>query len=592
MGQNASCAQKEDEVGEVHGREPHFHDMNVQAALSGRLPLPMEQRVLLPPRGTSLYSQSTEPVAAAMYKGVQGHMPPRRNMSRVMSREPEPFGYGNGEVLPRTPTRHPEDEFEDDSVGAPTAVKSYRINAGGPQSDMDLLGASERSFRLDENAANLRARADNVWQEGEMDKLAFLRQVKAHVSKGGAARQKSLAMETPVGREPPRAIADAPAQWSSPGHRGDRYEDRYDRHDRYDDRHDRDISRRGPERSWQDRSRSPGPGHQRQYDWETTSAAHSNVGSFRSSAEMPWEFGQERLYERFQGTVRARSTAAPPSEDQRNGSAALVTPSSAVKTIVPRNDFGAKDMEAKLKLAQDKVKEAQEKAASENQKRSEVERLLAQTKHGMGGSDLEFQLMNNLVQLRNRVAELESHEGSAQHRVDELKDRLKALGKEKEELRNAHTTLEKTHRAVNDRMEKLDAGQRDLDKFKKTKEKEVERHQKELETVTVERDETLALLQKAVELKEKEKHDRVVQVEKVNREMNKMLDHQRKEQEAFTKVQNLMNTCDGMMQKLHPSQAAESLQALREARHELRVIVQDRARMMKKVEEGRERAES
>merc|ERR1719310_1058715 len=98
------------------------------------------------------------------------------------------------------------------------------------------------------------------------------------------------------------------------------------------------------------------------------------------------------------------------------------------------NEFGDKDVQAKLEIAQNKVKEAQAKLQAEQQARKEVDRQLALTKHGMGGSDLEFQLMQNLVQLRARCAELEANDGAASKEADQTKTELEQMKKEKKKL--------------------------------------------------------------------------------------------------------------------------------------------------------------
>jgi len=205
----------------------------------------------------------------------------------------------------------------------------------------------------------------------------------------------------------------------------------------------------------------------------------------------------------------------------------------------------ATDLLSKLRVAQRKVEEANEKYEVEEMKANKLADDLKKMKGALpGGTEMEITLMESLVNLRKRCVELDKlkqdEEGKANEIKTELKQERARLKEAQEELTSKEMSSQDMQHTIEDIKRQGEELQEHNDKLAQDK-RDVD---DKLVQLTDERDETLELLDKAVDMKNKEKHGRMVEAEESRKliEIMKTRQHDREEKvrEELTRVDELL----------------------------------------------------
>jgi len=228
------------------------------------------------------------------------------------------------------------------------------------------------------------------------------------------------------------------------------------------------------------------------------------------------------------------------------------------------------DLKSKLIEAKRSAEEATRKLEDEQLRASKAELQLANARTTNGGSDLEYQLMQNLVQLRSRVDDLGKNEKLEQNKATDARNLLQKERKDREQRDSDMVDIEKKK---NELQQTLQTMKDDRDKLKGEVEKNTQENLalgSQLKMVSTERDETIELAERAVKLKEREKK---VKMQK-EAEIDKLRKHQIEEQETF---RNVLGGVDQLLAKLRKTESGggqqEAIRELLSIRDEMRQMV-------------------
>jgi len=228
------------------------------------------------------------------------------------------------------------------------------------------------------------------------------------------------------------------------------------------------------------------------------------------------------------------------------------------------------DLKSKLIEAKRSAEEATRKLEDEQLRASKAELQLANARTTNGGSDLEYQLMQNLVQLRSRVDDLGKNEKLEQNKATDARNLLQKERKDREQRDSDMVDIEKKK---NELQQTLQTMKDDRDKLKGEVEKNTQENLalgSQLKMVSTERDETIELAERAVKLKEREKK---VKMQK-EAEIDKLRKHQIEEHETF---RNVLGGVDQLLAKLRKTESGggqqEAIRELLSIRDEMRQMV-------------------
>lgn len=233
------------------------------------------------------------------------------------------------------------------------------------------------------------------------------------------------------------------------------------------------------------------------------------------------------------------------------------------------------DLEAKLRKAQGKVDEVVEKFRREEQRAGRAEKELLQTRTAMpGGSELELQLMHNLVQLRNRCVEVENEKKVEEAKVTGIEELLREERERHETTRDMMAVSDKERQELRASIDDLRAHAMQLEAQVSCKAQETRGQQKTLERISVERDETLELLERAIKQKESIKKTKRMEAEAAQAEIDYMRKLQAQEQ---NEVRRLLAHVDELLAKVgHGGNLQDSLRKLVSIRDGMRELVKAR----------------
>eukprot|EP00928_Gymnodinium_smaydae_P022565 TRINITY_DN18908_c0_g1_i1.p1 TRINITY_DN18908_c0_g1~~TRINITY_DN18908_c0_g1_i1.p1 ORF type:complete len:578 (-),score=113.42 TRINITY_DN18908_c0_g1_i1:264-1997(-) len=235
------------------------------------------------------------------------------------------------------------------------------------------------------------------------------------------------------------------------------------------------------------------------------------------------------------------------------------------------------DLESKLLMAQQKVDDLNHRCRNEEDRAKKAEAKLEQVrKETPGGSDLEFKLMQNLVELRARCEEFNKQAKDEDGKVASIAQQLAEERRQREEAEQEVSNLEQLKLSLVDRLDTLKSKTQSLEKELTDKSQHNEVLQRGLDVTARERDELLVLAKKALAHKEKEERDKLKKVGEVEKEKERILESQREEQDAILAV---LGEVDQLVAKLGRGDVRETSDALRELssiRHEMRQLIKQR----------------
>jgi len=239
------------------------------------------------------------------------------------------------------------------------------------------------------------------------------------------------------------------------------------------------------------------------------------------------------------------------------------------------------DLESKLALAHRKVEEAVDKLQREQERARRAEAQLHENRSALpGGSDMQVQLMQDFLQLRNRCTELENMKKSEEAKANNIEKKLAEQNEERAKTIAALTTEENENKEIKRTLEELKLRQKMLEEDAEKKEKLANDHTRNLERIGLERDETLNLLETAIRLKEREKHDGKKKAEEQKREIDRLRVEQQHEQRE---VRRLLAGVDELLAKIGRGEGSASPDELREL-----VSIRDGMRQLIKARERQE----
>lgn len=415
------------------------------------------------------------------------------------------------------------------------SVRSDRTSRSAIWSELSGVGTSAASMRSAELHNRLAA-----WQQSEHEKSQFLRDMKAHY--------------VPDDRGPTE-MYDPYNQRSTTG--ADRWAD-----DRYGDdmasQRSYGSSRVSESRMPRERRRDdfafPEPEKYHEFNVPTAHHEPHKMGGTRPAHYTPPTAtkGDYRMHQQFHGEEddHAQHWEAP-TYQRRNAAIShdqSAMPEPVTEAPAPRHVPAApgpsefEDVSAKLRTAQRQVADVQAKLKAEQEKSEELRKQLTQQKSA--GNELEVQLMTKFVAMKERYQTME---------IGKTKEEQKAweLNKNLDDEKERRTTAEAD--AAEQRKEKFDlkAGL-DLAKSKaqeneakaKEKENETKALQKGMDDIKVERDETLKVLERAVQQNQDLKA-KVREMEKSGMESKEELKHEQKEERA--EIRNLLHKIDKLL---------------------------------------------
>jgi len=202
------------------------------------------------------------------------------------------------------------------------------------------------------------------------------------------------------------------------------------------------------------------------------------------------------------------------------------------------------DLEAKLKNAQRNLAEVQSELEVY---KLEQESLKSKKKKAMpGGNAVQHALMQDLRDLREYCMELDGIKEQEETQAKEAISKLQSEQQLRQEDIRARVDSEKLQAQLQSRIDGLTQEAKEHDSKLEVTHKDTEKMQELLKMIQSERDETLALLRRAVAQKEKMKGDR----ERESQESTDRFDQLEKNQKsADTKVRTLLNSVDTLLGK-------------------------------------------
>lgn len=219
-----------------------------------------------------------------------------------------------------------------------------------------------------------------------------------------------------------------------------------------------------------------------------------------------------------------------------------------------------RDLERKLQIANQNLAARDEEILRCKEEVDDLKQDMRKEKAGKHqGNDLEHQAMKKLVDLRDHVIDIEEKMADMEKKSNQYQqDRDEAIEKAdsmKENLQNAVTERQQHLDDIDNKQKEID----DLAKKKDEINNESKRLREGLHKISIERDETLELLEKAVKQKDQLKKGRNVDVEQARSELQN-LQKQRKDDQK--EVQHLLSSVDQVLARSekYAESAGEGLQ--------------------------------
>mmetsp|Transcript_69233 Transcript_69233/g.150669 ORF Transcript_69233/g.150669 Transcript_69233/m.150669 type:complete len:544 (-) Transcript_69233:40-1671(-) len=451
-----------------------------------------------------------------------------------------------------------------------------------------MSGISSRSGRRLEGG---RHRGDRTWHDAEHEKLAFLRQVKAHVENNhvGLHRDTRSRDSLEDDEDSLSALSGSRRSAGSKSSRGSRRpaENAIVPY----------STLRGPADGMSEQPRTRGAKNIRSGQSDASSVAGSDYGSVRSDSRRRRDAGRsDDAIGRLPDDDRGAGRLARGKDGFGSGNALAVQGNSALdnqRMALPYPVLGASlalkgrsgpivpdsvaDLESKLNVAQSKVEEATERWKKEEQRAAAAEKKLQQSRSAAGSSDLEYQLMTNLVALRARCMELEEVQKAEISKAQAAEERLDTERRGKNDVERALTDAEVLKSQLANQLDEVKGRATDLEKRKAEQERINKEQEQRLRAISVERDETLVLLERAVDIKEKRERDRQQKVDEANRELDRLRGEADREQRE---VQSLLSSVDHLLVRLGRGDQTQTVDELREL-----VYIRDGMRQLVKARE-------
>eukprot|EP00747_Dinoflagellata_sp_TGD_P063616 gnl/TRDRNA2_/TRDRNA2_153539_c0_seq4.p1 gnl/TRDRNA2_/TRDRNA2_153539_c0~~gnl/TRDRNA2_/TRDRNA2_153539_c0_seq4.p1 ORF type:complete len:456 (+),score=113.08 gnl/TRDRNA2_/TRDRNA2_153539_c0_seq4:2-1369(+) len=432
---------------------------------------------------------------------------------------------------------------------------------------MSDLGSASRASSMSmsnyggpDQMEEVRKRGDQQWMSEEQEKMKFLANVKKEVvgmgppaalpklthrndDRGMYGNDYSVGPGNPGGRMDQLALRDAPGgPIPMPG-----------RNDAMVPRHE---------------NRSVLPRNLSHSSASSSGSARSDRHRARRRRDRGG--GLERVEE------RSRSSRGSMSESEGSESVSEAGSEAGIR----HTDFSHNiaDLEAKLKNAQTRVDDATERCQEEEERAQRAELELKKNKERLGGSDLEMQLMENLVQLRQQCMEMQKTRQTEEMQVQAIQDQLNEEKRLRQEAEKALLDAAKQRTELNQRIDSLKTRAQSLEAEVSERSQQMTGLQTGIQRVEYERDETLELLERAVKQKEQLKRGRRREVEEAQNEVERLREKQLADQ---TEVRRLLARIDMLLAKVGRDESGSNIETVREL-----VNVRDGMRSLVKVREN------
>lgn len=210
----------------------------------------------------------------------------------------------------------------------------------------------------------------------------------------------------------------------------------------------------------------------------------------------------------------------------------------------PDDAMASNDLEAKLKNAQRNLTEVSGELESFKREQQEMR---AKKKHDMpGGSAVQHALMQDLRELRDYCVDLRNSKESEEGQARSANEKLNKVTAERKEDIRIRQEAEGMQAELQQRIDTLTHEAKEYDSKLNVTSKDTAEMKKLLAMIQSERDETLTLLRRAVNQKEKMKGDRQRDVQESASKMERLLDQQKN---SDGKVRELLNSVDTLLGK-------------------------------------------
>jgi len=162
----------------------------------------------------------------------------------------------------------------------------------------------------------------------------------------------------------------------------------------------------------------------------------------------------------------------------------------------------ALDLELKLEMANRGLEESKKKRELKASRALEAEAELRSQRQNCGGSDLQHQLMGQLVGVRERCRDLEVLRTEESSKTRAIEDKLKGERRQRELAQKEYDQIKKESSELMAKVKEIKAGDGPLCAQEERSLKEMAVQKRDLDVIAAERDETLVLLEKAMTQKE------------------------------------------------------------------------------------------
>lgn len=207
------------------------------------------------------------------------------------------------------------------------------------------------------------------------------------------------------------------------------------------------------------------------------------------------------------------------------------------------------DLEAKLYLARRKVEEFDQKCHSEARRREKAERemQLHQDDALRGGTDLEYQLMENMLALDNRRREMENLKRDSEEKVLEIEEQLRLVRGRREGTERELVEKRKEAGELAAKLEELRLRATGLQNEAQGRKNNIKEMKNKSRYIERERDEMLQILENAVEEKEIEKRNRMQEAAVTEEELSRRRQAQAEERLSMRKM---LSNVDNLLAKV------------------------------------------
>jgi len=473
--------------------------------------------------------------------------------SMETSRSGSKFDEGPLSVRPPPyPRRRAHDdekrERSSDRSGKRSSHLSSKTSDNISQVSSELCGslASQLDSYTDDDDFNLHMQGDDTWQAIEHEKLSFLNHVKAHVhSDRGYHKGSRYAASDP--------LAASEDGRSAPS---DRYSSKSEPWNR---RYGRSMSSRdhGYDHRSQSLQRLEGPRHDGEGSAISSVSRRSGSSSRRSSSKGGGRRGD---------SVRSMSRATSPRGD-------------IVHYSGPGNDQVVVDLQAKLQFAHRRMDEVHQRLRKEEHRARKAEKDLQAIRSSTpGGSDLEYQLMQHLVELRAKCKELDTESRKEESKYNEIENELEQERKKRMKAERTVNELAQKKDKLSDWVDELKKNRQELENQVKEVGEQNLTLQEELKLILAQRDEMFLLSERAVDQRDKEKKDKQQKLTEAERRLEQL---RRKQKDEQTSLNSALGSMDQLLAKLDRNEleTKEAVRELQTIRHGMRQLIASKAEL-------------